>query len=48
MFETAQSELSDDTDYWVDREQWVDQYFQTKAKFKEHLRPVMGPPSRRN
>jgi len=34
-FETAQSELelSDDTDYSVDRQQFEDHYFEVKAKF---------------
>ena len=38
-FETAQSELelSDDTDYSVDRQQFEDQYFEVKAKFNELL-----------
>ena len=34
-FETAQSELelSDDTDYSPDRQQFEDQYYQVEAKF---------------
>ena len=50
MFETAESELelSDDTDYSVDRQQIADQYFEVKAKFNEHLHPVMDQPSRRS
>ena len=49
-FETAQSELelSDDTDYSVDRQQLEDQYFEVKAKFNEFLHPVMDAPSRRS
>jgi len=47
-FETAQSELelSDDTVYLVDRQEFEDQYFEVKAKFNEILHPVMDPPSR--
>jgi len=49
-FETAQSELelSDDTDYSVDREQFEDQYFEFMAKFSELLHPVKNTPSRRS
>jgi len=49
-FETAQSELelSDDTAYSFDRQQFEDQYFEDKAKFNENLHPVMDPPSRRS
>ena len=49
-FETAQSELelSDDTDYSVDRQQFEDQYFEIKAKFNGLLHPAMDPPSRRS
>ena len=49
-FETAQSELelSDDTDYSVERQQFEDQYFEVKAMFHELLHPVMDPPSRRS
>ena len=44
-FETAQSEieLSEDTDYSVDRQQFEDQYFEVKAKFNELLHPVVNP-----
>ena len=47
-YEIAQSELelSDDTDYSVDRQQFEDQYFEVKAKFNELLHPVVDPPSR--
>jgi len=48
-FETSQSELdlSDDTDYSVDRQQFEDQYFEVKAKFNELLHPVVDlSPSR--
>jgi len=49
-FETVQSELelSDDTDYSVDRQKFEDQYCEVKAKFNEILHPVMDPPSRRS
>jgi len=49
-FETAQSELelSDDTDYSVDKQQFEDQYFGVKAKSNEVSHPVMDPPSRRS
>jgi hypothetical protein len=42
-FETAQIELelSDDTDYSADRQQFEDQYFEVKAKFSELLHPVV-------
>ena len=45
-FETAQSELElpDDTDHLVDRQQFEDQYFEVKARFKELLHPVVDPP----
>ena len=49
-FETAQSELelSDDTAYSFDRQQFEDQYFEVKAKFNELLHPLMDLPSRRS
>jgi len=45
--ETSQCELelSDDTDYSVDRQQFQDQYFEVKAKFNELLHPVVDLPS---
>jgi hypothetical protein len=48
-FEMAQSELelSDDTHYSLDRQQFEDQYFEVTAKFNELLYPVVDlPPSR--
>jgi len=44
-FETAQCELelSDDTDYSLDRQEFEDQYFEVKAKFNELLHPVVEP-----
>jgi len=49
-FESSQSELelSDETDYSVDRQQLEDQYYEVKANFNEILHPVMDPPSRRS
>ena len=49
-FETAQSELelSDDNDHSVDRQQFEDQYYETKAKFTELLHPVVDSHSRFN
>ena len=46
-FETAQSEseFSDDIDYSIDRQQFVDQYFEVKEMFNEYLHPVMNSPS---
>jgi len=45
-FETAQCELdlSDDTDYLLDRQKFEDHYFEVKAKFNELLHPVVEPP----
>jgi len=48
-FQTTHSalELSDDTDYSLDRKQFEDHYFEVKAKFNELLHPVVEqPPSR--
>jgi len=49
-FETAQSELelSDDNDHSVDRQQFEDQYYETKARFTELLHPVIESNSRFN
>jgi len=49
-FETAQCELqlSDDTGYSLDRQQFEDQYFEVKAKFNELLHPVVEPPLSRH
>jgi len=45
-FETAQSELelSDDTDYSVERQQFEDHYFEVTAKFNELLHLVIEQP----
>ena len=45
-FETAQCqlELSDNTHYSVERQQFEDQYFEVKAKFNELPHPVVDPP----
>jgi len=49
-FEMAQCELelSDDTDYSLDRQQFEDHYFEVKAKFNELLRPVIETPRSRH
>ena len=50
-FQTTHSalELSDDTDYSLDRKQFEDHYFEVKAKFNELLHPVVEqPPSRQS
>jgi hypothetical protein len=49
-FETAQSELelSSDTDYSVDRQQFENQYFEVKTRFNELLYPVDDLPHSRH
>jgi len=46
-FETAQCELelSDDTDYSLERQQFEDRYFEVKAKINEPLHPVVELPT---
>ena len=45
-YDTAQIELelSDDSDHPIDRQQFEDQFYETKARFTELLHPVVDLP----